>query len=66
MKLSVVIPANNEAESIGATVEAVVGALEEERIPYEVVVVDDASTDETGDIVSGSGRAQSQRAFRAV
>jgi dolichol-phosphate mannosyltransferase len=51
MKLSVVIPANDEAESIGATVEAVISELKAERIPYEIVVVDDASGDETGEVV---------------
>jgi dolichol-phosphate mannosyltransferase len=51
MKLSVVIPAHDEEESIAATVEAVTSELEAERIPYEVVVVDDASSDDTGDVV---------------
>jgi dolichol-phosphate mannosyltransferase len=51
MKLSVVIPAHNEVESIGATVEAVISELAAEQIPYEVVVVDDASSDGTGDAV---------------
>jgi dolichol-phosphate mannosyltransferase len=48
VKLSVVIPAHNEVESIGATVAAVTSELAAERIPYEVVVVDDASSDGTG------------------
>jgi dolichol-phosphate mannosyltransferase len=51
MKLSVVIPAHNEVESIGATVEAVASELKAEQIPYEIVVVDDASSDGTGDAV---------------
>ena len=51
MKLSVVIPANNEAESIGATIEAVVDRLEREGIEYEVVIVDDASSDGTAEVV---------------
>jgi dolichol-phosphate mannosyltransferase len=51
MKLSVVIPAHNEVESIGATVEAVTSELAAEQIPYEIVVVDDASSDGTGDVV---------------
>ncbi|MGH2833459.1 MAG: glycosyltransferase family 2 protein [Solirubrobacteraceae bacterium] len=57
MKLSVIIPAHNEVESIGATVEAIVSELKTEQIPYEVVVVDDSSSDGTGDVV----RAISQR-----
>jgi dolichol-phosphate mannosyltransferase len=47
VKLSVVIPAHNEADSIGATVRSVAEALRHEEIEHEVVVVDDASTDAT-------------------
>jgi len=47
VKLSVVIPAYNEADSIGSTVSAVVSTLAANAIPYEVIVVDDSSTDET-------------------
>jgi dolichol-phosphate mannosyltransferase len=49
--LSVLVPAHNEAGSIGATVRAIVESLEREGIDYEVLVVDDASTDETRHIV---------------
>lgn len=51
MKLSVVIPAHNEVESIGATVEAVTSELRAEEIPYEVLVVDDHSSDGTAEAV---------------
>ncbi|MGA2132442.1 MAG: glycosyltransferase family 2 protein [Bryobacteraceae bacterium] len=47
MKLSVVIPARDEEGSIGQTVGEVIGALSRERIPHEIVVVDDGSTDTT-------------------
>jgi dolichol-phosphate mannosyltransferase len=47
MKLSVVMPARNEEGCIGETVAEVAGALAREGIPYEIVVVDDGSTDET-------------------
>lgn len=47
MKLSVVIPAQNEEGSVGGTVEGIVAALEREAIDYEVVVVDDGSEDGT-------------------
>lgn len=55
MKLSVVIPAQNEEGSIAATVEGVVSALEREGIGYEVVVVNDDSKDSTEAIVAGIG-----------
>ena len=47
MKLSVVIPARDEAGSIEQTVASIAAALRGERIPFEIVVVDDGSTDET-------------------
>jgi dolichol-phosphate mannosyltransferase len=47
MKLSVVIPARDEEGSIEQTLGDVARALTSERIPYEIVVVDDGSTDET-------------------
>jgi len=49
VKLSVVIPARNEEGSIAATVTSITSALREAGIPYEIVVVDDASTDATAD-----------------
>jgi dolichol-phosphate mannosyltransferase len=51
MKLSVVIPAHNEVESIGETVESTVAELERAGIDYEIVVVDDASGDGTAAVV---------------
>ena len=52
MKLSVVIPAQNEVESIAETIEAVVTELKREGIEHELVVVDDGSTDGTGGVVN--------------
>jgi dolichol-phosphate mannosyltransferase len=51
VKLSVVIPAHNEVESVGLTVESCVEKLEAAKIDYEIVVVDDASGDGTGEVV---------------
>ena len=51
MKLSVVIPARGEEDSVGQTVESTVAALDAERIDYEVIVVDDHSTDGTASVV---------------
>lgn len=47
MRLSLVIPARNEAAVLGETVSALAKRLTSERIPAEIVVVDDHSVDET-------------------
>jgi dolichol-phosphate mannosyltransferase len=51
VKLSVVIPSHNEADSICETLRQVASALEGEEIDYEVIVVDDASTDDSVSVV---------------
>ena len=51
MKLSVVIPAHNEAESIGETVRRTMAVLEQAGIDHEIVVIDDSSSDGTGEVV---------------
>jgi dolichol-phosphate mannosyltransferase len=51
LKLSVVIPARNEAENIGPTLDALRERLGREGIDYELVVVDDGSSDATPDEV---------------
>jgi dolichol-phosphate mannosyltransferase len=55
VKLSVVIPAQNEEGSVGGTVEGVVAALEREEIDYEVVIVNDDSEDSTEAVVAAIG-----------
>lgn len=47
MKLSVVIPARDEEGSIGETLADVAAALTARQIPFEIVVVDDGSSDQT-------------------
>jgi len=55
VRLSVVIPARNEAESIGATLDGLTERLRREGIAYEIVVVDDGSTDATAAEVERRG-----------
>jgi dolichol-phosphate mannosyltransferase len=47
MKLSIVIPARNEEASIAETVRGVLATLQAAKIPHEVIVADDGSTDST-------------------
>ena len=51
MKLSVVIPARDEAGSIGDTVSPLLDTLRAASIPSEIIVVDDGSRDETAERV---------------
>lgn len=51
MKLSFVIPAHNEEKYIGSCLESVLRGAEKQDWPWEVVVVDNASTDRTAEVV---------------
>ncbi len=52
IKLSVIIPARNEAQCIAATVAEITALLLSESIPYEILVVDDGSSDQTARAVN--------------
>ncbi len=51
MKLSVVIPAHNEEGSVEATIRSIADTLKSEGIDHELVVVNDHSSDDTGNIL---------------
>jgi glycosyltransferase involved in cell wall biosynthesis len=53
--VSVIIPAFNEAPSIGQVVARVRHVLEQSSIPAQVLVVDDGSTDRTADVAAEHG-----------
>jgi putative flippase GtrA len=55
--ISVVLPAFNEEEIIARTVESVLDALNAWDMDFEVLVVNDGSTDRTGEIVAALGDA---------
>jgi dolichol-phosphate mannosyltransferase len=48
MRLSIVIPARNEAGNIGGTLDTLRERFGAAGIPYEIIVVDDGSSDGTG------------------
>ncbi|MFI5222445.1 MAG: glycosyltransferase family 2 protein, partial [Bacteroidia bacterium] len=52
MKLSVVIPAYNEAESITETITVLYDKLNQEQIEHEIVVVNDNSNDTTLEVLN--------------
>lgn len=53
MKLSVVIPAYNEERNIGPCIDQLIAKLREQDILYEIVVVNDNSSDATERVVRG-------------
>ena len=51
--ISVVIPAYNEANTIGDIISNTISAMETLKMPYEIIVVDDGSNDNTRRIAAG-------------
>jgi dolichol-phosphate mannosyltransferase len=64
MRLSVVIPARNEAGNIGLTLDQLRERLQHEGIPYELLVVNDGSTDGTAEEVQA--RSAVDRGVRLI
>jgi dolichol-phosphate mannosyltransferase len=52
VKLSVVIPAHNEAAVVGSTLDGLIRHLAAEDMDYEILVVDDGSSDGTAAVVA--------------
>ena len=51
MKLSVVIPAYNEAESLPETIEEIYKELVNNKIEHEILVINDSSADDTVNVI---------------
>jgi dolichyl-phosphate beta-glucosyltransferase len=49
-KLSIVIPAYNEAGRLPASLERIIGYLDSRSVDYELLVVDDGSSDDTASV----------------
>jgi glycosyltransferase involved in cell wall biosynthesis len=64
--VSFIIPAHNEAAWIGRTLGAIRTAAESVGGPYEIIVVDDASTDETARLAKDSGASVIQVSHRQI
>lgn len=52
LEVSVVVPVYNEAESINQLVEAIANSLQQNQFNYEIICIDDGSTDGTTSILS--------------
>jgi glycosyltransferase involved in cell wall biosynthesis len=61
--ISVIIPVFNEARSIGWVVTDIITVLEGLTLEYEVLVIDDGSTDETGEKASSAGATVLRRPY---
>jgi glycosyltransferase involved in cell wall biosynthesis len=49
--LSIVVPLFNEEESVDVLVDRITGAIEPHGLAYEIILVDDGSTDRTWDLI---------------
>ena len=63
---SFVVPAHNEEHLIGRTIEALHAAARACGIPYEIVVVDDESTDSTAEAAARAGARVVRVAARQI
>ena len=52
LMLSVIIPACDEAASLGGAISKIIDALNGETIPFEILVVDDHSRDDTEAVIA--------------
>jgi dolichol-phosphate mannosyltransferase len=51
-KLSIIIPARNEADNLTDCIKEIIDALEDRSIENEILIVDDGSTDSTHEVVN--------------
>jgi dolichol-phosphate mannosyltransferase len=59
-EISIIVPMFNEADNVAPLAEQVIAALRAETRPFELVLVDDASTDATWDRITAASRADAR------
>ena len=64
--ISFVVPAHNEAQLLARTLESIHAAAGALGQPYELIVVDDASSDGTAEIARANGARVIQAQFRQI
>jgi glycosyltransferase involved in cell wall biosynthesis len=64
--LSFIVPAYNEETELPRTLASITGAAEAAQQPFEIIVVDDASTDATAQIATTAGAAVVPVHFRQI
>ena len=65
-ELSVVIPVYNEEKRLGKTLRESLDYLKKSKIPFEIVIVDDGSTDSTLKVVEKFGRKAGKKTLRVL
>ncbi len=64
--ISFIVPAYNEERLLGRTLTALHAAARELALPYELIVVDDGSTDRTADVARAHGARVVPVRFRQI
>ncbi len=66
ISLSFIVPAYNEERVLGSTLDAIRQAAAATGVPYELIVVDDASTDQTSAVAASRGATIIRVAHRQI
>lgn len=56
--LTIIIPVYNEEKSIGGDIDTIIKTMDKTNYKYEIIVVDDGSTDKTSQIVKAKKRVE--------
>jgi len=60
VSLSIIVPALNEEKTVRAVVENTIAACDENNVDWEIILVDDGSTDSTGEIARELAKKNNQ------